>query len=587
MKVLFFSPHSALWVHAFPEALIAEALQDVGHEVSYITCGGLFAAGCVAMSAHGLESDAPEKAKQRVCRTCAKCSSMLRSEFKFAGDDIGNISTPGDKTLVQEHLARITRDNYMEFAIDGVPIGRLALYEFLINHKKSALGFDDEPEWNRYRAAVENALHTFYPGRRMLDGTRPDAIVVYNALYSINRVVCALADQRGIPSYSLHAGGNLAHRLQTMIITKGNNFDLMHRAKMLWPDFRNRPLDAKSAERTTDHFLELLRGSSVFAYSAPLAATATGLRERFGIHKKQRVLCMTLSSPDERFAAETTGACSPSQNLLFPTQADWVDKLIQHARTRPDLFLVVRVHPREFPNKREGVKSAHAHRLEATLRDLPANVAVNWPADNISLYNLAQITDVFLNAWSSTGKEMAMLGLPVVVYSRELPFYPSDLNYLGETHGEYFSQIDKALVDGWRVENIRQTFRWGQLEFSHMLLDISDGYPKVAHQPRNLIQRIKGKIARTLNPFGVHLKDCRKRPKGLRAQRNIAEIFEGNLASALDLKWFENASAGEKENDVLRVEFARILDALRPSHNYSETALITKIADFVNSQSSN
>ena len=68
--------------------------------------------------------------------------------------------------------------------------------------------------------------------------------------------------------------------------------------------------------------------------------------------------------------------------------------------------------------------SDHAKMLQDAFVTLPRNVKVNWPTDTVSLYDLARITDVFANAWSSAGKEMAWLGLPVVLYSPELTLYP-------------------------------------------------------------------------------------------------------------------------------------------------------------------
>jgi len=32
------APHAAIWVHAFPEALLAESLAKNGHEIIYVTC---------------------------------------------------------------------------------------------------------------------------------------------------------------------------------------------------------------------------------------------------------------------------------------------------------------------------------------------------------------------------------------------------------------------------------------------------------------------------------------------------------------------------------------------------------------------
>ena len=268
MKILFFSPHAAIWVHAFPEALVAESLCNAGHEIYYVTCDKVFRAGCVAMSAQGLRSDSPAKEKLKVCQKCRVHSRLLRSEFGFAGDDFGNFLMPGDGMLVRQHLARISRENYLDLAVDDIPVGKLALYEFLLEHKKSAIGFDDDRQWARYRVTVENALYTYYAGHRMLDAAKPDVLVTYNALYTVNRVVGALAEKRGIRNYSLHAGANVAHRLQTMIIAKGENFKLMDSVIKQWPNFHDRPVGAKIASEITDHFLELLSGTSVLVYSA-------------------------------------------------------------------------------------------------------------------------------------------------------------------------------------------------------------------------------------------------------------------------------------------------------------------------------
>ena len=86
---------------------------------------------------------------------------------------------------------------------------------------------------------------------------------------------------------------------------------------------------------------------------------------------------------------------------------DWIRALVRYVARREDLCLIIRVHPREFPNKREMVLSEHAKMLQVALSELPDNVKVNWPTDKVSLYDLANITDAFANAWSSAGKEMA------------------------------------------------------------------------------------------------------------------------------------------------------------------------------------
>jgi CDP-glycerol glycerophosphotransferase (TagB/SpsB family) len=141
-------------------------------------------------------------------------------------------------------------------------------------------------------------------------------------------------------------------------------------------------------------------------------------------------------------------------------------------RNKPNLFLIIRVHPREFPNKREDVKSEHAEILECFFKNLPENVRVNWPKDNISIYDLAQETDVFLNAWSSVGVEMSLLGIPVVIYSKDLVLYPHQLNYLGKNRKGYFTKIELALKQGWNYKKIKMSYRWLGLYYYRTILRI-------------------------------------------------------------------------------------------------------------------
>src|SRR5690348_15839615 len=103
MKLLFFTPHAAIWVHAFPEALIAEALQAAGHEIVYVTCGREFRAGCNAMTAHGLSSDAPQEDREKICEICEHRANLLRRQFRLRGSELGHELQAGD----QAEIARI------------------------------------------------------------------------------------------------------------------------------------------------------------------------------------------------------------------------------------------------------------------------------------------------------------------------------------------------------------------------------------------------------------------------------------------------------------------------------------------------
>jgi hypothetical protein len=582
MKILFFAPHSAVWAHAFPEALIAEALQQHGHEIAYVGCGGTFQRYCVPMSAYGLTPQAPAAARALVCDRCRRYDSLIRAEFKFRGTVLTDLLNEEIEQEVEGIITSVSRQSMLDFERDSIPLGRVALYQFMLRKKRMNLDFGDA-EWREYLNELRNALYAWRAGKALLDTYRPDRVVVYNSLYSVNRTVCKLAENRGIPTYFMHAGGNLSNRLQTLMLGRGDMVSHMQHILSEWPRFADVPCSPRLLSLVTDHHLELMRGRSFFVYSSARRRERFNARKRFGVRREQKLLVATLSSYDEEAAAEIVGARQYRSQPIFPTQIDWLKALFAFIGLRSDLFLIVRVHPREFPNRREGELSQHAQLLQAALSSPPSNAAVNWPSDNISVYDLADDADVFLNAWSSVGKEMSLLGLPVVIYSDEIPFYPIDLNYLGTSRDSYFSQIECALQDGWDVERSRKAYRWTAFEFSRATAFIGDSYPELEHPTRSLATKVVERVLRHVDFDFKQRRDCRQRSAQLGAAREVVSLIESagkSLVEPQDPRAIEQATLTE-ETAALRRELSRVAEALFPNEVVRRSSrLYRQLMDF-------
>ena len=562
MKILVFAPHAEIWVHAFPEALAVEALRQDGHEIVYLACGRALADYCVPMDMHRLTADSDAASKAAVCASCTENTEILRSSFGFGGATIAAQLTAEERAAAGAALAAVTRDNFLAFEQEGLPLGRYALYEFILRHKLQELELDDRL-WREYRALLRGCLHAFYACRRVLEEQRPDRILAYNAVYSVNRTACMLAEQRGVASYYVHAGGNIAHRLQKLMIGRGQQMRFYEDAIERWPAFRGRPCPPALMAHITDHILELLDASSGFVYSSRKQA-GTDVRAALGIPAGAKVVAAAMSSPDEMLAAVSVGAKKLPADLPFASQLEWIRALVEYVSRRPDLHLVIRVHPREFPNRRDGVKSQHARLLEEGFRSLPPNAHVNWPDQNLSLYALAEEADVFLNVHSSAGKEMGVLGRPVVIYAPGLVNYPPGLNYVGATREQYFAQIERALADGWSADHIREAYRWLAVEYGYGLVDISDGYAEREVGRASLPRRVINRALRAVDPKYKLKRDCRRRAPRLAEANLIRDVVIGSRASVLeagDPARFGTATEAE-EAEGLRRELRRIIRAL-------------------------
>jgi hypothetical protein len=560
MKLLFFAPHSALWVHAFPEALIAETLMQRGHEIVYMTCGQALRAHCTPMTAAGVGPSADAAAKARVCADCGSAEGVLRRRFGLRGPDLASTLSSDDRAQADAVVGAVTRETLLDTALHGVSVGRYAVYEFLLTRKKGRLAFDDV-EWDEVRTALRHACLALLAAKRVIDAESPQRVVVYNSLYSVNHVVCRYAESRGIPAYFLHAGGNLSRRLETLLIGRGDGVRFYDDLLAWWPRVRDVPCGARHLAPVTDHLLELLRGRNVFVYSAARTADVSRVRDMLKLAADRPVLVATMSSPDERFAAETIGVMRPGNGRVFTDQTAWIDALCAWAHTRPDLQLVVRVHPREFPNKRETVLSENAQRLRALLDGLPGNVVVNWPEDGVSLYDLAEVADVFLNAWSAAGKEMAVLGLPVVVWAPELLVYPPDLNIVATSRDDYFARIDKALADGWQADRVRRAYRWYAFEYERCVFDLASSFPQ-SNLHRGSVRHQVDRVLNRVSPWLKRQADCLRR-RALPDGEAIERVLVGGAATRLDFLDPDACRAGpDEENRALAAEVRRLVDGL-------------------------
>lgn len=538
-RVLFFSPSADIWEHSFPEALVAEMLVQKGLGVTMARCRGMLRPLCPAGQAAGFTLDTPEEVQRELCQRCSAKGQLTDQKMGLRHVDIDDHVEPSDEALVhdlvnQANAMRPTLQHAVDFdqlRIDGHPVGRTALYELILRHKKNDFEFSDAV-WREYCVFLKLAAKVTLISGRLLRAERPDRVSTYNSLYIAHRAFCLQARQSGIDQYFMHAGTNLARQHGTLMIGRDFTWGYLRGLKERFGIYRDQPVSRAAIEDVTEHFACLLSSGSSFVYSAARSVEYLDVRARFGATRDQKFIVASTSSYDERFAVESVNAASPPATLLFPRILDWVAHLIDIAAQRPEWFVLIRVHPREFPNRRDRVQSEHSQRMKALLQNLPDNVKVNWPDDNLSLYDLAQEADLFLNAWSSVGKEMTLLGLPVVIYSPEIVLYPTELNGVGTTREGYLAAIETALAEGWNFERCKKAFRWYALEFSRSCVDMRASFAPSRRYHRSLAERVFLRLMRALIGLPQERWDLLRRRPMPRAQEVVYALYDRGLASS-------------------------------------------------------
>ena len=586
VKAIFFAPFSNVWDHSFPEAMIAESLAKEGIEIVTVKCDGLFDSFCIAMSASGLNDFALPAQKKQVCNACKKRRNLLDKHFPFTSLLIDNYLDAVDYAEVEKLTESATTSNWSELLFRGRPLGKYAAYEFLLNFK--ILGtIIPENLFPKYLDHLRNTILCSIAAEKIINEQKPDVVLTYNRLYGINHAFLDVAEQRNIPTYSLQGGGHITHRAETMTIFKNSETQFQLLDSPEWEEFRSNPISKNQVDLVSSHLYGLMEGSSAFAYSSASGATnPEEIRGLLSIPLDKPTLLVPLSSEDEINAALLADLIPDTSDRvdLFADQLDWLKFVIEYARENDSYHFVIRLHPRMFPNKRESVLAPMLTRVKSIIENVPKNVTINTPDDEVSIYDLLQITDLVLGYRSSVGAEFAAFGVPVVSPANQYFYtYPTELHIVANTLDDYKKAIADGLEKGWSFEQARLTFRWFAFLFSRICVDLSDA---VRSKPSSLRPQKPGlslllwkKMVFLIIQFGPLIRErlaIKNRSLNPSAALVINDVILNSRSStAVSTKWENTLNSYECETEQINSFFEGLLKgpwkSINDIHSLAET----------------
>jgi hypothetical protein len=156
------------------------------------------------------------------------------------------------------------------------------------------------------------------------------------------------------------------------------------------------------------------------------------LRKELGLDKKRPVVLLPTNVLGDSL---TLG-----RNVFANSMADWIEKTVQFFASRSQIQLVIRIHPGERlthgPSMSDVVKGA--------LADIPENIHLIGPLEKVNTYDLMEIASLGLVYTTTTGLEMAMNGIPVIVCG-QTHYRKRGFTLDPMTWDEYYTLIDKSL----------------------------------------------------------------------------------------------------------------------------------------------
>jgi hypothetical protein len=368
------------------------------------------------------------------------------------------------------------------FEYEGVRFGKFCGAMAAVTFKTTDFGGSDPVVRALLIKYLKSSLISYLVVQNLAGIINISRVVHFNQ-YAMLLAAAFAARRAGIPTTNMsQATIRAVDRRRIVFMTEILSIATFRHELQEWPLWRNLALSESMVRDIAEDTIYRISSNSTFIYSPVHTGAIDDLFTRLNLQSGRRLLVAFTSSLDEIAAnnhyLEAVGMAPFPEKQPFHNQIEWLDALIERVEGSADLQLVVRIHPREGANRRDNLQSTHLGILRQRFSRTFEHVHFVWPEDPISSYDLMELADVGLSAWSITGLEMARFGVPTVVaFDLHTPFPIGDVVLWKESREGYFEFVEQALQAAPSLDQIRFAYRWSHLRFLGCAVDLGDVIP--------------------------------------------------------------------------------------------------------------
>ncbi len=276
---------------------------------------------------------------------------------------------------------------------------------------------------------------------------QPDVVILPNGSILEFGAVYAAARSQGVPVVTYEFGE------QRDRIWLARDAEIMHQdTDSLWAARQDRELSPDQLAQVQDLFASRQRADLWENFSrrwqGVAAQGAEKTRAELGLDER----------PVALLAANVIGdSLTLGRQVYTETMTDWLQRTVRYFAGRPEVQLVVRVHPGERYLTGPSVEAV----VQEALPELPDHIHVVAFDAQINTYDLVAFADLGLVYTTTTGMEMAMSGLPVIV-SGKTHYARKGFTLDPDTWEEFTQLVDQALgeTNGQRMSQEQVERAW-------------------------------------------------------------------------------------------------------------------------------
>lgn len=478
--IVFWSIDGGLSPHFVSECLLAKTLQECGHSVLMIRCRKNFLR-CTVMESVSLSVMRDRKTnikRDSVCNHCQKNSYNLTQEYQLPVLELDSLV---DKEQLHEIMSNLPSDStgLVNFTYESIGFGKICAGEIIRARKRSSLAFDAEDQLAELKQYIIAALMNYLAFTKLISKTAVNHLAYFGD-YAPVMPMAYIARKMGVQVTNIsHASVGNVRRDKIVLMSAYSSNDYFLRLDH-WELIKDYPLTEPQVRSIGNDILERFCSDAFTVFSPKKTQNAPHLFEQLNLSKTRKTIVAYTSSLDEVFATKMQylglNIDVFSKTHPFRDQLDWLEQLVCFIEKHPEYQLVVRIHPREAFDGYNRIDSEHLKSLYKNfLGKKYENIKFIWPNDVISSYDLAEIADLVLIAWSSVGLEVARLGVPVLAAFQYTP-YPFGYFIKWEpSASQYFDAIPELLTSkAYTLASVQYAYRWFFVQRLSASLDIDD-----------------------------------------------------------------------------------------------------------------
>jgi len=419
------------YAHAITlESALAVALTFRGVEVHALMCDGSLTAcaECDASLYPSLTRFIDHGPSRDLCRDCAWPAERVYAQLGIKLHRYNEWLTAEDRAEARRLAATQPYADIPTMRIDGLAVGEHAYAGALRFFATGSLDQEPraEPVLRRY---LEAAVLTVSATRRLLRAVGFASAVCTHGIYVPWGIIGEVARQERVNVSTW----NVAYRKRRFIFSHDDTY---HHTLMTEPRSHWEHLDLTPAREAELMKYLASRREGLFdwiVFHRPTTQDVDSIARQLGIDRSKPVIGMLTNVSWDAQLHYPANA--------FPNMLEWVVQTCEYFATRPDLQLLMRVHPAEisgFPPSRQPILGELRRRLPA----LSSNIIIVPPESGISTYAVMSLCNSAIIYGTKMGVELTSVGIPVIV-AGEAWIRNKGLTEDASSPDEYFRILDR------------------------------------------------------------------------------------------------------------------------------------------------